>query len=80
MMRALATSLVVLAVASPARADDVTAHAARLLKSAIVVDTHEDVPWELREKWADLAQPGATKHVDLARLREIGRASCRERV
>ena len=38
----------------------------------LVVDTHEDVPWELREKWADLGQPGATKHVDIPRLRAGG--------
>ena len=26
------------------------------VKGAIVIDTHEDVPWELREKWADLGR------------------------
>jgi membrane dipeptidase len=72
-MRALVAVLVaVAAVARPARAEDLAAHAARLVKSALVVDTHEDVPWELHEKWADLAVPGATKHVDIARLRAGG--------
>ena len=73
-MRALVFALVAIAVAvsRPARAEDAGAHAARILASAIVVDTHEDVPWELHEKWADLGAPGATKHVDIARLRAGG--------
>ena len=62
----------VAALPSRAHAEEPRAHAARLIKSAIVVDTHEDVPWELREKWADLGQPGATKHVDIPRLRAGG--------
>ncbi|HEY2747961.1 MAG TPA: membrane dipeptidase, partial [Polyangia bacterium] len=71
-MRALFASILLIAAVPPARADDIGAHAARLVKSSIVLDTHEDVPWELREKWADLATPGATKHVDLPRLRAGG--------
>ena len=68
-----AFSFVLLLVAAlPARAEDLAAHAARLVRGSIVVDTHEDVPWELREKWADLAVAGATKHVDLPRLRKGG--------
>jgi membrane dipeptidase len=58
--------------ASPALADTLAARAARLHGNAIVVDTHEDVPWELREKWVDLAVGGATKHVDIARLKKGG--------
>jgi len=71
-MRAALAAALFVAVATPARAEDLAAHAARLVRSSIVVDTHEDVPWELREKWADLAQPGATKHVDIPRLRAGG--------
>ena len=61
--------LLVLCVALPTVADELADRAARLHKSAIVVDTHVDTPSELKEKWVDLAKPGATKHVDLARLR-----------
>jgi membrane dipeptidase len=46
--------------------------AARLQKSAIVVDTHEDVPEELAKKWVDLGVRNATGHVDIPRLREGG--------
>ncbi|MDB4971227.1 MAG: hypothetical protein JWN44_6916 [Myxococcales bacterium] len=60
------------AVGAEARADDVAARAARLHRSAIVIDTHEDVPWELREHWADLGKDGATKHVDIPRLKKGG--------
>ena len=63
-LRALVVACVVVAGAPVARAGAVG--------TAIVVDTHEDVPWELREKWADLAAPGATKHVDIPRLRKGG--------
>jgi membrane dipeptidase len=65
-MRALVLACVVVAVAPAAHARGVATTA------AIVVDTHEDVPWELREKWADLAVEGATKHVDIPRLRKGG--------
>ena len=58
-----------LCISLPAAADELAERAARLHKSAIVVDTHVDTPSELRKKWVDLAQPGATKHVDLTRLR-----------
>ena len=74
-MRALVIAFVLALVAAPARrarAEDLAAHAARLVRGSIIVDTHEDVPWELREKWADLAVAGATKHVDLPRLRKGG--------
>ena len=74
-MRALLPALLFALVAAPAgsaHAEDLAAHAARLVRGSIVVDTHEDVPWELREKWADLAVAGATKHVDLPRLKKGG--------
>ena len=72
-MRALQLALfLVAAPATAARGEELAAHAARLVQSSIIVDTHEDVPWELREKWADLAVAGATKHVDLPRLKKGG--------
>jgi membrane dipeptidase len=67
-----AVAAAMLVAAGAARADDLAAHAARLVAGSIVVDTHEDVPWELREKWVDLAVAGATKHVDIPRLHKGG--------
>ena len=63
------------AVAAASAAEDAAARAARLHQDAIVVDTHQDVPEALEEKWGayadwhDIGEPGATKHVDLPRLR-----------
>ncbi|HET7452630.1 MAG TPA: membrane dipeptidase, partial [Thermoanaerobaculia bacterium] len=56
----------------PSGAEDVAARAARLHRAAIVVDTHEDVPWELDTKWADVGVRGATRHFDIPRAREGG--------
>ena len=56
----------------PDGAADVAARAARLHRAAIVVDTHEDVPWELDTKWADVGVRGATRHFDIPRAREGG--------
>jgi len=53
-------------------AKDYKAMAARLIKSAIVVDTHEDVPERLGKEWVDLGVRNATGHVDIPRLREGG--------
>lgn len=44
----------------------------RLHRSAIVVDTHEDVPERLQKEWVDLAARGRTGHVDIPRWREGG--------
>jgi len=60
-----------LLAAAPA-GNDVAARAARLHREAIVVDTHEDVPDALAEKWADVAVRGATKHFDIPRAKEGG--------
>jgi len=60
-----------LAALAPA-ADDVAARAARIHREAIVVDTHEDVPDALAEKWADVGVKGATKHFDIPRAKEGG--------
>ena len=58
--------------AASAPADDVAVRAARIHREAIVVDTHEDVPDALAEKWADVGVRGATKHFDIPRAREGG--------
>lgn len=66
-------ALLSLAVAAgPAAAEELATRAERLHRSAIVIDTHQDVPEKLRQKWADLANPGATTDVDLPRLRKGG--------
>jgi membrane dipeptidase len=46
--------------------------AMRLHKSAIVVDTHEDVPEELETRWKDLGIRNTTGHIDIPRWREGG--------
>lgn len=53
-------------------AEPVPEPAARLHGSAIVVDSHLDVPYALHAKWADLAERGATDHIDVPRMREGG--------
>jgi len=73
---ALIAGLALMGAAPPA--EDLAARAARVHREAIVVDTHEDVPEALEEKWGayaswhDLAEPGATKHFDVARARQGG--------
>ena len=53
-------------------ADDVRARAERILRSAIVVDTHEDVPEQLEKEWVDIGSRQKTGHVDIPRWREGG--------
>ncbi len=53
-------------------ADDVRARAARLVRSAIVVDTHEDVPEQLEKEWVDIGARQKSGHVDIPRWREGG--------
>ena len=65
------------AVAAAPAAEDLAARAARVHRDAIVVDTHQDVPEALEEKWADgtgttSASPAPTKHVDIPRLQQGG--------
>ncbi len=59
-------------LAATAHADDLAARAKKLHQAAIVVDTHEDVPDALSDKWADVATRGATPHFDLPRAKEGG--------
>ena len=66
------------AVANAPAAEDPAARAARVHQDAIVVDTHQDVPEALEEKWGayadwhDIGEPGSTKHVDIPRLKQGG--------
>ena len=54
------------------RPKDYKALAARLVRRAIVVDTHEDVPERLGRQWVDLGARSSTGHVDIPRMREGG--------
>jgi len=77
-----ALSAALLTAIAPAGGEDFAARAARLQRESIVVDSHEDVPWELYRKWVDLGKPGATKDVDIPRLvkgasrRRSSRSTC----
>ena len=75
MKKALLVPLVLLVIAAAPRAersDDLHARAMRLHRSAIVVDTHEDVPEQLEKEWVDIAVRQKTGHVDIPRWREGG--------
>ena len=73
MKRSIAAgSLLAAAAIGAAPSDDTLRARARLHREAIVVDTHEDVPFELADKWADVAIRGATRHFDIPRAREGG--------
>jgi membrane dipeptidase len=52
--------------------EDLKTRAARIHRSAIVVDTHQDVPYRLGKEWIDLSKRNATGHVDIPRLKEGG--------
>jgi membrane dipeptidase len=55
------------------KGEDLHSRAMRIHRSAIVVDTHEDVPYRLEDKgWVDLSVRNATGHVDIPRLQEGG--------
>ena len=71
-MRRAGAALLLLAVGALAAAEDLHERAMRLHRSAIVIDTHEDVPERLQKEWADLAARGKTGHVDIPRWREGG--------
>jgi membrane dipeptidase len=58
---------------APAKGDDALAARAKKLHSqSIVVDTHDDVPYALLDKPADIGKKGATDHWDIPRAREGG--------
>jgi membrane dipeptidase len=64
--------LFLLATLSVDASSDLKARADRLHRSAIVVDTHEDVPERLGLEWVDLSVRNKTGHVDIPRLKEGG--------
>ncbi|MGI0150122.1 MAG: membrane dipeptidase, partial [Thermoplasmata archaeon] len=51
---------------------DLHARAMRIHRSAIVVDTHQDVPYRLEREWIDLAVRNKTGHIDIPRLKKGG--------
>jgi membrane dipeptidase len=61
-----------LAASAAASGETLHERAMRLHKSAIVVDTHEDVPEELETRWKDLGVRNATGHTDIPRWKEGG--------
>ncbi len=60
------------AVGGSAGAETLHERAMRLHKSAIIVDTHEDVPEELEARWKDFAVRNTLGHTDIPRWREGG--------
>jgi membrane dipeptidase len=61
------------AAAPSPKGEDLHSRAMRIHESAIVVDTHEDVPYRLEEKgWIDLSVRSTTGHVDIPRMKEGG--------
>ena len=71
-MKKLAGIVALAAAAAFVSADDLKEHALRLHRSSIVVDTHEDVPEALQEKWIDLSVRNTVGHVDIPRWKEGG--------
>src|SRR5512135_2741097 len=71
-MRKTGIALLCFTLAAALQADDVKARAARLMRSAVVVDTHEDLPEELEKAWVDIGVRQKTGHVDIPRWREGG--------
>src|ERR1700693_1145434 len=70
--KSILAAAVCLALAAGARGEDLKAGAAKLHASAILVDTHEDVPEELQKQWVDIGARQKTGHVDIPRWREGG--------
>ncbi|HYK43105.1 MAG TPA: dipeptidase [Thermoanaerobaculia bacterium] len=64
--------LVLLAALTVDNASDLKSRADRIHRSAIVIDTHEDVPERLGTEWVDLSVRNKTGHVDIPRLKEGG--------
>ncbi|HEY1434425.1 MAG TPA: membrane dipeptidase, partial [Thermoanaerobaculia bacterium] len=71
-MKVFVWGVVAAAVASLAAGQDLKERALALHRSAIVVDTHEDVPERLEKEWVDLSVRSKTGHVDIPRWREGG--------
>ena len=72
-MRTWLVGLVIpLSVSMIARADDAATRAKKVHAESIVVDSHIDAPDALSTKWADVAEPGATVHLDIPRAKAGG--------
>ena len=71
-MKKLAWSLALCAAAGLASGQDLKDRALKLQRSAIIVDTHEDVPERLEKEWVDMGVRGTTGHTDIPRWREGG--------
>jgi membrane dipeptidase len=75
MKKASLPLLLGLTVAAAPPADppaDLHARAMRLHASAIVIDTHEDLPYRLDSKWIDIGKRNDSGHIDIPRLRQGG--------
>lgn len=72
MKRPLLLALGAAALVAAAPPEDLKTRAARIHRTAIVVDTHQDVPYRLEREWVDLSRRSATGHVDVPRLKEGG--------
>jgi membrane dipeptidase len=70
-MKKLAWAMFLVAAVGLA-AEDLKEQAMRVHRSAIVVDTHEDVPEELEKHWKDIRVRNATGHIDIPRWKEGG--------
>ena len=71
-MKKLAGALALCAAAGLLAAEDLKERALRLHRSAIVVDTHQDVPESLETRWRDLAVRNTIGHTDIPRWKEGG--------
>jgi membrane dipeptidase len=71
-MKKLAFAFVLVGAAGMAFADDLHERAMRLHRSAIVLDTHQDLPEELESRWKDIGVRNTFGHIDIPRWREGG--------
>ncbi len=71
-MKKLVWAIGIWTAAALAGGEDLRERALRLHASAIVVDTHEDVPERLEKEWVDIGVRGTTGHTDIPRWREGG--------
>ncbi|MFY9549550.1 MAG: membrane dipeptidase [Thermoanaerobaculia bacterium] len=71
-MKKFACFVALVAACALVRAEDLKERAHRVHRSAIVVDTHEDVPEELEKNWKDLSIRNVVGHVDIPRWKEGG--------
>ena len=72
MKRPIFFAVPLFAFALLAPAETLNEKAARIHKSAIIVDTHEDVPEQLQKNWVDIGERQKIGHVDIPRLKEGG--------